>query len=102
MSAPPIPRTTRGTHTKSWAAWEFLWEALSDGEWHRSVDLTSTTASLCAVDISSNAASELLRKAAAAGLIEREERPIRRDGLPGPAYGRGVLWYRRKPEDGAS
>lgn len=101
MSAPPIPNRCSGPKTKTWAAWQFLWDELGDGEWHRSRDIAHAASAAGVADVDPSVPSSLLRSAFDAGLIEREERPNDVRGLPGMRvqYRRTQSWYRRKAHD---
>ena len=106
MSAPLVPGYITGRETKTWRTWEYLWDALGDGEWHRCADLARGWVESGLEGLEAAGISQTLRRASGMGLIQREERSIERE----PAFGsfnyryakRGTeSWYRRTPEDGA-
>jgi len=94
--APSIPGWIVRTNTRSADAWQVMWDAMKDGEWHRGLDLTYAV-DRTGLDMSSSSLMIILAKATRAGLLETERRPA------APALGRPNapkvsghrVWYRR-------
>lgn len=102
MSAPPIPYVVRGPGSKTWDAWVGFWEALSDGEWHRGLDLVNAIPGESGLEPAS--LTQVLARAASAGVLDREVRGAaagRQWSNPwaGPLRHPNDPWYRRPAGD---
>lgn len=99
MSAPPIPTQLAGPSARAWPAWEHIWEALNDGQWHRGADLVEQALRDGVLDVEATYALQLVHKAAKAGLVERETRraDVFKRTTQGAAPRRPIAdpWYRR-------
>ena len=101
MDAPPIAYRLSPT-ARAWPAWQFIWDLLADGEWHRAADLAEAVVRedfQCDQPYVTN----VLRWAHKQGLIERQEgvRGGRRPGQvgSGPLRKKSDPSYRRAEVD---
>lgn len=101
MSAPPIPTQLRGPSARTWPAWEYIWDQLDDGEWHRGADLAEAALREGFAAVDRHYLLTVIAKAWKAGLVERETRPapghVRAETttLAPPLRPVADPWYRR-------
>lgn len=103
MSAPIVP-TRLTPKARSWGAWEHIWDALADGEWHRGAALVNEAhAAGLLGGAEPRSLSLVLLYASRCGLIERETRVATAFKWSGLGIGSPVRraaadpWYRRRP-----
>lgn len=96
-----------------WPAWQWIWDELADGEWHRAAMLAEGALAEGVVEVDRGTIMGAMNRAFRSGLIEREQRMIQgaderynpglgtlrmQRGLSRPRRPMREAWYRRKPE----
>ncbi len=99
MNAPTI-RYWLSSRARAWPAWEYIWEALDGGEWHRGADLVEQVMRDGIRGFDPEQMRRLLAEASRQGLLERETRKAaafnpQSTTLAGPRRRAADPWYRR-------